>query len=368
VPAVDEKGGDPDGGRFLGSRAIDYRGERFVVGRTDREYAIWDATGGGPIRTFPLTDAGWAGAWTTYRGLEEAPPAPRGPGLDVGPMDVGRIFAGAFRVYGSNLRTLVAVVAVIVVPFQLAAYLLVVATARQAEVSTAVGRVPFLVAPDWVGWVSNAVNAFIVTPLLTAAVVATAVRAYVGKRTGVGQAMRIGAPRAPAVLWFSVLVALGVSLVALPFVLVGLSIQDTNRPAGIAVILLGAMPAIYLSIRWLLGTTALMVERRGGPAAMGRSWRLVRGRWWRTLGILLLGVLILFGVGLVVGVIFVAVVLRAGLTALTLGILSGLGALVSIFAMPFLALLVIHLYLDARARDEGLDRSALGRDVERLAR
>jgi hypothetical protein len=366
---VDDRGDDPDRARFLGSRFIDYRGERFAVGRTDRRYAIWDAAGGSPIRTFELSDGGWASAWTTYRSLEEGPPPPQGSGLALGPMDVGRIFGSAFRLYGSHLGTLVAVVAVVVVPFQLGSYLLVVATSREAEVFTGVGRVPFLISPDWVGWVTNAVNAFIITPFLTAAVVGTAVRAYQGRSIGTGRALRLALPRAPAELWLSFLVALAVAAAALPFVFLGaLLIDGAGRGAGIAVMSLALIPVVFLSIRWLFGTTVVMVERSNGTSAMRRSWRLVGGRWWRTFGVLLLGALILFGVGLVLGVIFATVLLRVGLTILTLGILTGVGTIVSMFVMPFLALLVIHLYLDARARDEGLDQVRLGQEVERMAR
>jgi hypothetical protein len=59
-------------GELVGAVNVDYRGTRHALGRTVDSYAIWDLAGGPPIRTFPLTDEGWAQAWLTYQDLEAA--------------------------------------------------------------------------------------------------------------------------------------------------------------------------------------------------------------------------------------------------------------------------------------------------------
>ena len=87
---------------------LDYRGERFGLGRTQDRYAVWDChTGGPPIASFPLAAESWQAAWDTYLELEanperdrkttaeskasvdEAHRKPSGPG---GPLLVGVVF------------------------------------------------------------------------------------------------------------------------------------------------------------------------------------------------------------------------------------------------------------------------------------
>lgn len=61
---------DGGSGELVGAVHVDYRGTRYVLGRTADAYAIWDARGGAPIQTHPLSDEGWAAAWQEYQRLE----------------------------------------------------------------------------------------------------------------------------------------------------------------------------------------------------------------------------------------------------------------------------------------------------------
>jgi Protein kinase domain len=59
---------------------IDYRGERYGLGRTQDQYAVWDChTGGAPLATFPLEADSWDRAWTAYREMEASPARDRRP-------------------------------------------------------------------------------------------------------------------------------------------------------------------------------------------------------------------------------------------------------------------------------------------------
>jgi serine/threonine-protein kinase len=87
---------------------IDYRGERYGLGRTQDRYAVWDChAGGSPLATFPMEEASWQEAWQAYQELEASPARdrasateargevedrhrrPSGPG---GPLLVGVVF------------------------------------------------------------------------------------------------------------------------------------------------------------------------------------------------------------------------------------------------------------------------------------
>src|SRR2546421_8816571 len=76
----------------------------------------------------------------------------------------------------------------------------------------------------------------------------------------------------------------------------------------------------WIFVLWVLVTPAMFVENIGLGAAMGRSWRLVEGRWWRTF-------LILFLMGILWYVV-----------QLGLGAFLQLGqALLQLFISPFIA-------------------------------
>ncbi|HEX2025117.1 MAG TPA: hypothetical protein VHH92_01845, partial [Actinomycetota bacterium] len=113
---------------LLGALTIDYRGSRFVLGRTTENYAIWDTTSGGaPSLTFPISSEGWTEAWTTFRSWEpgevsqggqpaEWGPSPtaswvKGQPLALGPMRAGQILDGVFRLYRMYFGTFVPSVA-----------------------------------------------------------------------------------------------------------------------------------------------------------------------------------------------------------------------------------------------------------------
>jgi len=76
---------------------------------------------------------------------------------------------------------------------------------------------------------------------------------------------------------------------------------------GLAVFCFG----IYLAVRWSLSLAAMMAEDIGPIRGLGRSWNLVRGQWWRTLGILLIvGIMqtvISYALGFLFGLIATAV-------------------------------------------------------------
>ena len=71
-------------------------------------------------------------------------------------------------------------------------------------------------------------------------------------------------------------------------------------PAFIALII----PGIWLAVAWSVSYPALLSEGIGPVAALGRSFRLVRGRWWPTFGALLVMYLIVLVISGILGVLF----------------------------------------------------------------
>jgi hypothetical protein len=124
------------------------------------------------------------------------------------------------------------------------------------------------------------------------------------------------------------------------------------------------LPGIFLYVMWSLAPAALMLERGGVIESMRRSWRLVRGSWWRIFGILLLAAIIAGAVGQlilapfgVVGILIDGVSAEPGqgLPWASLALSSLGGIVATTITLPFSAGVIALLYIDQRMRREAFD-------------
>jgi hypothetical protein len=143
--------------------------------------------------------------------------------------------------------------------------------------------------------------------------------------------------------------------------------------AGVLLALLGGLGAfvltVWLMIRFSLASPALMLEKQGVRKSLGRSAKLVRGSWWRVLGIQLLAAIIAYIVASIVVIPFsfagaaldgdgISGLLATGGTTLgwTYLVISGVGAVIgSTLTFPISAGVTVLLYIDQRIRREALD-------------
>ncbi|MCY3709174.1 MAG: glycerophosphoryl diester phosphodiesterase membrane domain-containing protein [Caldilineaceae bacterium] len=117
------------------------------------------------------------------------------------------------------------------------------------------------------------------------------------------------------------------------------------------------IPAVlfYLSTRWRFAEAALMTEGTGPLESLRRSWSLSRGFVLRTLGYLLLIVIVM---GLVGGVIGAALNFAVDALAPTtdqsrmIGFSLAFSRLLSIIVMPFYVTAIVLYYFDLRVRKE----------------
>jgi hypothetical protein len=125
------------------------------------------------------------------------------------------------------------------------------------------------------------------------------------------------------------------------------------------------VPGIYLAIAFTVAVPALLSEDLRGSRALARSRRLIKGRWWPTLGLVVLG-------GLLTGVVNSALVaLAVGVAAEGANANTVLGFTVSTTATiiakaittPFTAAYVTVLYFDLRVRREAFDLQLLALQV-----
>ena len=123
---------------------------------------------------------------------------------------------------------------------------------------------------------------------------------------------------------------------------------------------------IWISVNWIVVLPAMFVENTGLFASMGRSWRLVQGRWWRTFFILLLVFVLNYVVSLALGAfLYLGQVLLTILLSpyVALAIYEGAVVLVSALVNPVLLIAIVLIYFDLRIRKEALDLFQLAQQV-----
>jgi hypothetical protein len=134
-----------------------------------------------------------------------------------------------------------------------------------------------------------------------------------------------------------------------------------------ACILLVTIPfVIWIAVRWLVGAPALLAENLGPVNALGRSWQLVEGRWWRTVGIFLVVVIMTTLASAIMGATGGAIIgLVPGLSDDLRGALVQVtGSLTGALVLPVNYIAVTLMYYDLRVRREGLDLDQLAQQAQ----
>jgi hypothetical protein len=125
----------------------------------------------------------------------------------------------------------------------------------------------------------------IVIPLVTAVQVVIVQRLAEGSEPTVGEALRAASGRFPAAIGAVLLYALGVAAGALALVI----------------------PGIWLFVRWAFAAQAAVVDALSPVAALRRSAELVKGRWWRTFGMLVVSGLLFAVMGALATAVLAAI-------------------------------------------------------------
>jgi hypothetical protein len=287
------------------------------------------------------------------------------------PLTFGQVLDVGFKITFRHLGQLLLTVAVVVIPVQIIAVLVQLSafpaafdpTAQQQTFSGGGQQAPQVDTDQLVvGVVGSLVAALftvVATLLATAACFKAVSDAYLGERPHWRSSLRFALARTGPVLWVGFLVFGTVFMAAL---IMGVSIA--LGPLAILVIPLALVLLVYVQTRWTVAIPALLVEDVRGTRAIGRSWRLVENRFWFTLGINVMALLIAFLAGLVLGVIAaVPVLLDPSNILLNAAAQTVVGIISTILTTPIIAAFTIVLYFDLRVRKEGFDLELLARRI-----
>jgi hypothetical protein len=130
---------------------------------------------------------------------------------------------------------------------------------------------------------------------------------------------------------------------------------------GLAVFCAG----VYLAVRWCVSLPAMMAEDVGPIRGLGRSWYLVKGMWWRTLGIILIVIVAYIVIDFALLALFgvVTAIIPAIGTDARSGLATAATTLVDALVAPLFPIVLTLLYFDLRVRKEGLDLDQLAQQT-----
>lgn len=266
------------------------------------------------------------------------------------PRRVGEILDAGIKVYIRNARTLMGLVAVVVIPLQIFVAIVLLSTipaGNEVPVGTFSfgGQRPVSTDPTATLGASALLTVvqLLAGWLTTAACVKAVSDAYMDEPTSIAKSLRFALRRLPGLAGMEILLALG--LIA----------------AFIALII----PGIWLYVSWSVAAPVLLIEGVGPRKALGRSRRLVAGRWWPTAGVLIVASIMVSVISGAFQAVFAGLASLGSQPSLigAVALLTLTSAVSTIIAQPFHSAVNTILYYDLRVRHEGLDLHLLAEQL-----
>ncbi|GIH74507.1 glycerophosphoryl diester phosphodiesterase membrane domain-containing protein [Planobispora longispora] len=306
------------------------------------------------------------------------PPALKPGVIPLRPLTLGDIYNGAVQFIRGNpaatlgLSAAVTLIAqAISLAIQIPALGVFVDTALSpnlaSDPSQLLGAVSAFLATTALGVIFQMIAIVVLSGMLTS-VLGSAV---FGESISIGQAWRLTSNRILPLLGLAILqviMVFGFMVAAIALiVLLGVvgAPGELIALASFVLIIGGIVGGVFVYTKLSLAGPVIVLERAGVFTAINRSFRLVKGDFWRVFGILLLTAIVTGVIGFAVGVPFSLVgnlfadptdltTVQSGL-AVSL-IVSGLGGIISgTITNPFSAGVTALLYTDRRMRAEAFD-------------
>ncbi|MFE2289337.1 glycerophosphoryl diester phosphodiesterase membrane domain-containing protein [Streptomyces sp. NPDC059443] len=324
----------------------------------------WGSYGAGPGGYPPPAPGGPGGYWGNHV------PAAKPGVIPLRPLGLGEILDGAVTTMRKHWRAVLPISLAVAVVVQLASVLTqkLAFSGLKLDPSAATPLQDQLNALGS-GLALSLANGFIQligTIFATAMLTMVFSRAVLGHSSSVGAAWRESRSQLPRLLGLTLLLSVGALLLFFVLILPGILAQSVGLGVLGGLAALGL--AIWLGVRFTLASPALMLEKTSVFKAFSRSSKLVKGSWWRVLGITVVTSII---TSIVAGVVVLpltllgAALFGGGLEGLASGtgtlswgflILTGIGGIIGLtITLPMQSGVTVLLYVDQRIRREALD-------------
>jgi hypothetical protein len=123
---------------------------------------------------------------------------------------------------------------------------------------------------------------------------------------------------------------------------------------------------IWIWVAWAVVMPVMFVENAGLGAALGRSWRLVEGRWWRTFLIIFLLFVVYEVVRIALGAFLALAQALLQLlfpSVVILWFTASTTVIIDSLVNPVFQIAIVLMYFDLRVRKEGLDLFQMAQGV-----
>ncbi len=259
-----------------------------------------------------------------------------------GPKNLKAILRETYEIYRKNFSSLLTIVTIVMGPI----FLL-------ESISIQIESLSLLIAVSLIALCCI----IVAVPLMMGALIHAVSEHYLRQTIGIGRAYRFARGRLGALIGSTIIAAVAVVgiwlisvglVLSIVYVIEGLFYHQKDHGAGIT----GFFPlitfcvVIYFIVRWLFIYEAASIEGLSSKVALSRSSALVKGNWWRILGIMFVLSILISPIGIILGIIPL------------IGKIIGV-----ILSTPFIVVGRILLYYDLRLRKEGYNVETLAREL-----
>ncbi|MEE9243264.1 MAG: hypothetical protein V3U55_04365 [Mycobacterium sp.] len=304
-------------------------------------------------------------------GYGTLPPAIKPGVVPLRPLSLSDMFNGAVAYIRANPKATLGLATIVVVATQVLTLVLsLLPFAFTGQLAQAMGSdepTAAMLISQAGSSITTGVATLLSATLLSGLLTVIIGRAIFGAGITIGEAWRRFRPRLWALLGFTLLQAIGVVvLIAVAvLIIVGVAVAADGLIAflvGAPLVLAVIAAVIYLATMLTFVPAAIVLERRDIIGSIMRSFTLIKGDFWRVLGIRLVAMLTAGLVAGAVGIPFsfsglVAVTASDSTTAamIALVLFSVGGAIGQVITGPFTAGVVVLQYTDRRIRSEAFD-------------
>ena len=278
------------------------------------------------------------------------------------PLRIGEVLDATFKVYRRNALTLWKIVTLVVVPVNILGALVMISVVPESFIDGTVEIDPntgAIVRDDLWALLAGALIVGLISAVTLLAATAACLKVvsdtYMGEKSSARSSLAFAGRRLHSLVWVGFLMLFFLALIALVAVLAAVFVGP--------LVFFFFIPMVWLYISWSFAPAAFLVEGVKGRAALGRSFALVKGRWWPVFWTIVLGTFITavftFGIGMIWGL----VAPTTGSLESTVLLDSVLQSISAIVTMPFSAALVGIIYFDLRVRKEGFDLQLLAQRI-----